>query len=271
MKTDNIEIVLYPVTEEKLSRKQRDYILRIIENVTLNEIDSYIKNRPSFDTILSLCEQTNEQERNEIFNLAKQLCDSEYITYKQLNTLSDIGNALNIDSSETGLNFDLFSDDERMKYEYNRLLINYSIITSAISFVPFSFFKDILFTTPLQILMVNNISTLYSFDLDGVKFVKLLGGAAGLNVISRLLSNVLSLVLPFRWIVRASISFASTYAVGVLTKAYIDSNGEMGEDNLREMFENAYNEGKAIFDEFKDYILKNKDKIVEDFKESFHS
>lgn len=269
MLTEKESIVLFPVTEEKLSRKQKDNILRIMNSVSLPDIESYTENRPDFDDIKKLCSQIPENERFDVYSLAKKVCDGEYISYKQLIALALIGEELEVDSSQTGFSINLYSDDERKKYEYDRLLINYSVITSAISFVPFSFFKDILFTTPLQILMVNNIGRLYDFDLDGAKFLKVAGGAAGLNLVSRLLSNMLSMVLPFRWVVRASLSFASTYAVGIIAKAYIDSNGEMGEDNLRELFENAFNEGKAIFEQFKDYILKNKDRIVSEFKETF--
>ena len=240
----------------------------MLGNVTLGDIEDYINSRPNEEDIRVLCEgETGEVQ--ELFDLAKKICDFEYISHKQLNALAEIATYLAIDSEKTGFSFDIYSDEERKRFEFNRIVLNFSIINSSISFFPFSPVNDFLFTTPIQIIMVNSISNLYSFKLDGLRFVKVIATSAGLNLISRIFSGVLSTFLPFKWAVRASLSFASTYAVGILAKAYIDSNGELEEDNLKEMFSHAFDEGKVVFEEFKEYIKKNKDVIVEDFKKNW--
>lgn len=267
--TNKDRISLFPVMKEALSRRQKDYILKNLEGITLTDLEEYSQKYSDIGSVRKICEKLTDAEREEAFLLARKLCDVEYLSFAQLEALAELGELLAVDSEKTGFSFDLYSVEERKEYECQRIFVNYAIMASVVELFPFSGILSYSFTTPLQVMMVNRVAKLYDFDLDARRLITMATGTAGVNLFSKLFSWGITRFLPFKWFFRTSVEFASTYSIGLLAKAYIAADGKMEADVLYAMFENGLEEGKIIFRQFKEYILVNKDKLVTDFKNHF--
>lgn len=267
--TTNEKLLFYPISSEKISGQQKEYLLTNYPTVTMKELEEYIAKRPTLEQFEDEINSMSSDEKLEIFIHAKSICEQEYISYEQLNALAELGNFLYIDSSKTGFSFDLYSNDERREHEFQRVLFKFSGFVSVVDFIPFSGVISYTLTTPIQLAMVNKIASIYDFELDAKKIISMATGTMGTSLVFKILSRILAKVLPFKWVWRMSGQFISTYSIGILAKAYIAADGELNADTMQAILESAKEEGAVVFTQFKDYIIKNKDRLISDLKASF--
>jgi uncharacterized protein (DUF697 family) len=156
---------------------------------------------------------------------------------------------------------------EEIDYEYKQTLLNYSIVASAIGFIPFLPISDFWILTPLQLSMLARLSRLYNFKLDAEEFLKMTGATVGLGLTFKTVSVVLNRFIPFLgWVINAGVAFSGTYALGILAKHYIEADGKLSQETIKDIWEKSYAEGKEEFESLKKYILEKKDEILKDFK-----
>jgi uncharacterized protein (DUF697 family) len=152
--------------------------------------------------------------------------------------------------------------------EYKKTLVNYSIVASAIGFIPFIPVADYWILAPLQVGMIAKISSTFGFKIDGKEFLKMIAATLGIGFILKSAAGVINRFIPFLgWFVNAGVAFAGTYAIGILTRHYIAAEGNLSEEKIKEIWAKSYAEGKEEFFRLKDFILEKKDELVKEFKE----
>jgi uncharacterized protein (DUF697 family) len=177
-----------------------------------------------------------------------------------------MGKLLNIDSSDTGFNFDLYNKNAVIQYEFQNVVRKFSSVSAAIGFLPLPI-ADIIILTPIQIGLIAKISNMYNFDLDPKEFLKMVGGTIGAGFIFKITSKIVCSMIPvIGWGVNAAIAFAGTYSIAILTKRYIEVNGQLTKDSIKEIWEKSFKEGKDEFSNLKGYIFKKKDELLSEIE-----
>lgn len=269
MNKKTASLVLYPILASNITKKQKDLIVNLFTDLELSEIEEIVKTRITPEDVKNIADKLKVKEKKEIFNLSKLIADNETLSLSQIKAFKELGTILDIQENETGFSFNIYNDNEIIDYEYKRTLTNYSVIASAVGFIPFIPVSDYFILTPLQIGMVSKISNLFNFKLDAEQFIKMLAGTLGAGFVFRGVSQIINRFIPFvGWIINASVAFAGTYAIGIIAKRYIELNGDLSGENIKTLWETSFNEGKEEFGKLKDFILEKKDDLIKYFNTS---
>lgn len=261
------KLILYPVTASNVTGKQRSAIINLIPSIDPNNLSEIIKERISLTELKSITLELSDKDKKECFELAKIIADIETLSLSQVKAFKELGELLEIAKEESGFAFNIYDDNEILNYEYRRTLTNFSIMGSAIGFIPFIPISDYLLLTPLQIGMIAKISNIYNFKIDGEHLIKMIAGTLGAGFIFRSFTQIINKFVPFiGWVINASIGFAGTYAIGIIAKRYIDLNGDLSSENIKLLWQKSFDEGKIEFSRLKDFIFEKKDEVLDYFK-----
>jgi len=265
--TDKIrELILYPVIVDTISTKQKLEIAKIFD-ISEQEVNELLKSRIEVYEINSIVKELDKEKRLECFKTTKKILEIEKISMTQLMALAELGRILEIDEKETGFDFNIYDSNEIIDVEFNRALTNFSMISSVIGFIPFIPFSDYFILTPLQIALVTKIFNLYNFEMTPQDFLKAIGATAGIGLIFKGMSRLITNFVPFLgWIVNASIGFAGTYAIGIVARRYALEKGNISKENIKEIWEQSFEDGKKEFEKLKKFILEKKDLLFKEFK-----
>jgi len=265
--TDKVkQLVLYPLLTGIISEKQKSYIAEIF-NINEDELINLLNEKISIEEINSIANEMTKEQKIECFNLAKKILEVEKISMSQLIALAELGKILNIKEDETGFDFNIYNLDEVIEFEFNKTLINFSMVAGAIGFIPFIPFSDYFLLTPLQIAMITKIFNLYKFDMEPSDFLKIIGATAGIGLLLKGVSKIITNVIPFfGWVINASVAFAGTYSIGIVARRYALAKGEMDPDTLKNIWEQSFEDGKKEFEKLKKFIFEQKESLFKEFK-----
>lgn len=264
----DIKIVLFPAGDN-LSFKQKEFILKKFNNISLTEIEECIKNSMTETEIFELCKEIESKEKcKDLFETAKTICEIKDINIAQLDRLAMLGEALDIEESCTGFDFSFYDKDQRNDYIFQLLLIRYAIMSTVVEIMPLNCVISCFASSSLQTMLATKVANLYDFELDVKHFMKIASGTTGMNLLFKSIGKGISKLLPFKLIWRTSSAFASSYAIGIAVKAYIGAEGNINADNLTGIWESALEEGKEVFKQFKSYIFRNRKNLMNDLKKS---
>ena len=264
----DIKIVLFPAGDN-LSFKQKEFILKKFNNISLAEIEECIKKPITETEISEHCKEIESKEKcKDLFDSAKTICEIKDINIAQLDRLAILAEALDIEESDTGFDFALSDKDQRNDYIFQLLLIRYAIMSTVVEIMPLNCVVSCFASSSLQTMLATKIAKLYDFELDVKHFMKIASGTTGMSLLFKGIGSGISKLLPFKLIWRTSSAFASSYAIGIAAKAYIGAEGNINADNLTGIWESALEEGKEVFKQFKSYIFRNKKYLINDLKKS---
>lgn len=269
MPNNLISFLLYPVKKLDLSEKQKDLIKEKIKEdfkeFKDQEIDEALNNPPIKD-LKEVISKINENEKKKYFTCAKKVIESIDYSKIELEGLSELGKLLKIDSKDTGFAFDLYNMEDINIYEFQKTIRRFSIVSAAIGFIPIPI-ADIAILTPLQIGMIAKIANINNFKIDPTEFLKMLIGTIGAGILFRIAAKVLNNFIPvIGWGINAAIAFSGTYAIGIITKSYIEADGKLTSQTIKEIWNKSLIEGKKEFVNLKDYIFKKKDELLKELE-----
>ena len=69
------------------------------------------------------------------------------------------------------------------------------------------------------------------------------------------------------WFVAGGIAFAGTYAIAIIAQKYIEHKGDLSEESIKSIYNEAFEEGKKQFKLLKNDIAKEKDYLLGELKE----
>ena len=266
MEKNTISLILFPILVDGISFKQKEALKKIFHNVPSTDMEKLFKKRISRQEVEKLAKNLTDAEKKAIFKEAKEIAEIDYITRSQFEEFAEFGNLLGISRDDCGFDINIYDKNDILEYEYKRTLTNFSLISSAVAFVPVPF-TDLFLITPLQIAMVAKISTLLDFEINSTGFIKMITGVIGTGLALRTTSRILAYFLPFKWITNAAVAYAGTYAMGILVKNYIEAGGSLTEEAIQEIWANSFEEGKTEAFKIKDILLSNKDILLKRAKE----
>lgn len=260
-------LALYPILASGITRKQKEAATDIFIDLEEGELEDVFEKQITLDEMKEIASKLKSKEKKESYDFSKIIADIETLSLSQVKAFKEYALALEIKKEDTGFTFDLFNDDEILEYEYQKILTNYSIIASAVGFIPFLPISDFFILTPLQIGMIARISNLYDFKIDAENLLKMIAGVLGAGFIFRSITQIINRFVPvIGWAINASIGFAGTYAIGIIAKRYIDLKGDLSGENIKTLWEESFEEGKKEFSKLKDFIFIKKDEVLEYFK-----
>jgi uncharacterized protein (DUF697 family) len=270
MSLEKIKLTMFPVMAETVSDGMliaiKEKVVAAYPDTTDEDFSAACAKRFTKPAMKKSAGTLEAGEAAECFNLAKALVSVGEESMKRMEALSELGSALGIEPDDTGFDFDLFAEEALINFEYKKTLLNFSMIAAAVGFIPVPF-ADMAILTTMQIAMVTKIATLYKFDFNAQKFLKLLGGTVGAGFMLRLTAKLIGNMIPLiGWIVNASVAFAGTYAIGVLARHYAEARGELSSDTIKKIWEESFKDGKTEFSKMKEYILSRKDDLIREFK-----
>ena len=269
MEKDTISMVLYPILVDGISFKQKEAIKKIFHNFPEEELQKLFRERISLEDVHEISKKLTDAEKIAVFKEAKEIAEIDYITRNQFEEFAEFGNILGISREDCGFDINIYDKNDILEYEYKRTLTNFSLISASVAFLPIPL-ADFFAITPLQVAMVSKIASLLNFELNSAKFLKMIAGTIGSGFIFRTSSKLLGHFLPFRWLLKAGIAYAGTYAIGILAKSYIEVDGDLSEEAMKEIWKNALEEGKEEAGHIKDILLANKDVLIKRAKEYIH-
>ncbi len=265
MMNKEYKIILFPVGKT-LSFKQKEFVLKQFNDTSLTEIE-YIAGHLSEDEVIEYCDKIdNDEKRRELFEQARKICEIEDFTLPVLERLAAIGKSLYIEEENNGFDFRLYEEEDRRDYVFQVSVVKNAILAAVLEIMPINCVVSCFASSSLQANLAAKIAKIYDFKLDGKNFMKLICASTGMSLLFKGIGKGVSKLLPFRFFWSVSATFASAYAVGIAAKAYAISNGEINADNLKEIWENALDDGKKVFNQFKSYIYKNKKRLINELK-----
>ena len=66
--------------------------------------------------------------------------------------------------------------------------------------------------------------------------------------------------------VAGGIAFSGTYAIAIIAQKYIEHKGDLSEESIKRIYQEAYSEGKKQFKMLKTDIAKEKDNLLGELK-----
>jgi len=271
-----LSLLIYPVNNINVTEKQinkiKEVISKKIKNISFVNINEEFLLQKDLKIIKSISTAIDDKDKQKYFDIARDITSIFYFNDPQLKRLSEIGKLLKIDKENTGFNFDLYNINEMKVFVFNSSVRKFSAISAVIGFLPLPI-ADFALLAPIQIGMISKISNLYNFKIDPKEFLKMVGGVIGAGLTFKITSKILcSLVPVIGWAINAAVAYAGTYAIAILTKRYIEVNGQLTKESIKEIWEKSFKDGKDEFQVFKEYIFKKKDDLLEEvekYKKSY--
>jgi uncharacterized protein (DUF697 family) len=262
-----ISLILYPILIDGISKAQKEMIPVVFDEINTEKVDEIIKIKLTDNELSDIAKKTPENNRLKYFQISKSFADLSSITINQIFAFAQLGLLLKINEKDTGFTINIYDKDTVIDFEYHRTLINFSLVGSVIGFIPFLPVADFIILAPMQFGMVTKIANLYKYKIDSEQFVKMILGTLGTGFVFKSTARIINRFVPiFGWFVNATVAFAGTYAIGIIAKSYIEANGNLSKESIRDIWLKSYTEGKKEFSKFKDYIFEKKDELLNEFK-----
>lgn len=272
MQKEILSLILYPVSSLNINKdnsyKIYDLLKNEFEDIQEEEVFSAIKTQIKFEDIEKSIGDVNPEEKVKFFGIAKEIVETIELSKKTLMRLANIGRFLEINSAKTDFEFDLYDVEDINQFEFKNALRKFSCVTAAISFIPFMPVAGFALITSIQVGLLSKIANIYNYRLNPQEFLKLVGSSIGTGIVCKITSVLTRLVVGFiplaGWAANALIAYAGTYAIGILAKSYIKSNGELTKESIKNIWDKSYQEGKEDFMDFKEYFFKKKDEFLKE-------
>lgn len=270
MQNEIISLLLYPIQSLKLNEHDIEDILQILKNEFRNlskeELMNLFETKLENKDVKRISGNISDKDKLKYFKISKTIVESVDLSKEQIERLSEIGKVLKINAMDTDFEYDIYNLDEINDFEFKKTVRNFSLVSAAIGFIPFIPISDFVILSVIQIGMITKISNVYKFKLEPRGFLKMISGTLGIGFLLKYMSKLLNMIIPFLgWAINASVAYAGTYAIGIITKSYIEENGELTKDSIKSIWEKSFKEGKEDFWELKDYIYKKKDELLKEF------
>ena len=111
--------------------------------------------------------------------------------------------------------------------------------------------------------MVNKIAILYNYPLSGKELIKMVSGTIGLGYTFAVVARGLLAFIPIGgWFLAGGIAFSGTYAIAIIAQKYIEHKGDLSKESIKNIYNEAYKEGKKQFKLMKNDIAKEKDNLL---------
>lgn len=113
--------------------------------------------------------------------------------------------------------------------------------------------SEILGVMPLHVGMVVKIGQIYGVDLDrdsATHLIMRIGATVGLSLMgSRIATTAAKILLPgLGGIISAPFMYASTLAIGMAARVYFESQGQVSDDDMKAVYEQALKRARSGFD-----------------------
>jgi uncharacterized protein (DUF697 family) len=218
------------------------------------------------DDLSKIIFELKDKDKMQIFNTAKSILELFNYSKDEILKIQFIAKSLNINPEKTGFTFDIFNEDDINQFEFLNTVRKYSMVSAAIGFIPLPV-ADIAILTPIQIGLVAKIANIYNHKIEPKEFLKMLAGIIGAGIVFRTVTRIINSFIPFLgWGINAAVAYSGTYALGIITKRYLEANGQLTNETIKDIWNKSYLDGKKEFQNLKDFILKKKDELVKQFE-----
>lgn len=261
-------VILYPAHADGLSDRQREFLDLSTRSMVDLDSESYeraLSRQAAVEKMKTLVQDIPQEQRAFVYLLAKEVAEIDGLTEPEMKALGELQSALGVESTALDLLASVLEDETDLGEEasFHTIASRYCKITAVCSLLPLPFVSDAFVMVPLQIRMVKKIASVYEYPLDAHEFVKMIIDKAGPEYASAVAGRMaISLVPVFGWIACAGITYGLTYAVALVAKEYIERQGEMDTQTIRSLYKDAYHEGKQKFEQVKDEIKRDKEKLI---------
>jgi uncharacterized protein (DUF697 family) len=271
MNKDIILLILYPIQTLSLNSNKREKIFEILnkEFKDLTEDDLLVLLELDFSSqdLKRIADSIEDKNKIKFFKLSKSIIEVTELSKNSIKKLSEVGKALKIDKLDTDFDFNIYDINEINEFEYKKTLRSFSMVAAAIGFIPFVPVSDFAILSVIHIGMISKIANIYNFKIQPKEFLKMISGALGIGILLKLTTKILNSFIPFiGWVINASVAYAGTYAIGIITKRYIEENGNLTKESIKSIWEKSFKEGKDEFWELKDYIYKKKNELIKEIE-----
>ncbi len=271
MNKDVISLLIYPVQSVNINNQNIKKILEILnnefKNISEDELLVSLKIKLNSVDIKRIVNSIEDKNKIKYFKIAKSIVESIETSKIIIIRLAELGKAFKINSNDTDFKFDIYNIEEINDHEYKKTLRNFSVVAAAIGFIPFVPISDFAILSVIHVGMITKIANIYSFKIEPKEFLKMISGALGIGFILKFTTKILNSFIPFiGWVINASVAYAGTYAIGILTKRYIEEKGNLTKESIKLIWEKSFKEGKDEFWELKEYIFKKKDELLKEFE-----
>lgn len=268
---DIILLILYPIKSININNNRREKILEFLNkefsDLSDNDLISFLDLNITIQEIKKIAGDIEEKYKLKYFKLSKSIVENVELSKNNIVKLAEIGKILKIDTKDTDFDFNIYDINEINNFEYKKTIRSFSIVAAAIGFIPFVPVSDFAVLSVIHIGMVSKIANIYIFKIQPKEFLKMISGVLGIGFLLKLTSKILNSFIPFvGWVINASVAYAGTYAIGIITKRYIEEKGNLTKESIKLIWEKSYKEGKEEFWELKDYIYKKKNELIKEFE-----
>jgi len=137
-------------------------------------------------------------------------------------------------------------DGQERAANFQKLLTRYALLTGLTGAIPVPLVPDLL-VVPMQVKMVHDIAALFGHKTDKAT-VQLMFETLGVGTGARLGVSALCKMVP-GWgsVVGAASSFATTYALAKVARAFFESEGQQSLESLKPLFRAEQQQGQAEF------------------------
>jgi len=262
-------LVLYPALADGLSRVEQEALKGIVEGmegVEPAQVTDAISQRISAFEMCQLASMVPNDQKYHYFSLAKQVAAVGGLSQPEKIALQELSTALKIACDREVFDIHEHEADINLKdneQDFFNIAKKFSMIAGAIGFLPTPFISDFTLISPLQIYMVDKIANLYNYPLNPKELLKMTSGTVGLGYACLVLARGLLAFVPVGgWFVSGGIAFAGTYAIAIIAQKYIEHKGDLSEESIKRIYEEAFKEGKKQFKLLKNDIAKEKDNLL---------
>ena len=271
MSKEIISLILYPLYSLTLNEEHREKIKEELKkefkNIKNDDFIAAIENKLTLTAMKKIASEISNENKLKYFDIARSLVEKIEFSKPQLEKLAELGKALKIGKEDTGLEFDLYNLDKINDFELKKTIKKFAMVAAAIGFIPLVPISDVTILSVLHIGMISKIANIFSFKMEPKQFLKMVAGTLGAGLIFKITSKILCTFVPFiGWVINASVAFAGTYAIGIITKAYIDEKGELTKETIKSMWDKSFEDGKEEFWKLKEYIFEKKEELLEEIE-----
>lgn len=246
---------------------QKKYIIKYLGLSKDFDFDEILSADITDEDLKNIAQSFSTDEKVSIFKSSYEI--AQHIFVIDFDMMTKLAEVMSLQSSDLGLDYDIFDSAAVTDHKFEILTCNYSCISAGIGFIPFVPIADFFVLTPLQVVMCNRIFAMYNFNCDAKEFLKTVGAAAGQGLLMRLTSKLFCSLIPgLGWVINASVAFAGTYIIGRIAREYALNGGDLSKESIQNILHQASGDAKREFSKMKDFIGLSKDMIIELFKYS---
>jgi len=271
MKNDIISFILYPIKDSQINDRKLYQIFDEMEEffpgLTIEEVIEALNIEISEEDLSEISKNIKIEDKVKYFNIAHEISKLIDISKTELEKLAVLGKILNLKINETNVNINIYEKEDLNEFEFQKTVRNFSLVAGAVGFVPFVPISDFALLTVMQTGMITKIANIYGYKMEPKEFLKMLSGVLGTGFVFRTLTQILRKFIPFvGWVLNASVAYSGTYAIGILTKAYIAESGDISKDAIFSIWERSVEEGKKEFFSLKDYLSEKKVELLKEME-----